>query len=153
LNWLFSGKFITYPNLKIALAEGNIGWIPYFLERAEYVIERQRYWTNRGEKFDGQGGVHNNIYIDWDTYDIRAAYHDHIFGCFLDDKAGLALLDVVGEDNVMVEVDYPHGDTTWPHSLKLMKERLVDLTPEQQYKILRGNAERLFNFTPVEPSL
>ncbi len=70
----------------------------------------------------------------------------------MDDKAGLRLLDLVGEDNVMVEVDYPHGDTTWPHSMKLMKERVADLTPEQQHKILRGNAERLFQFTPIEPS-
>lgn len=152
LNWLFSGKFITFPNLKIALAEGNIGWIPYFLERAEYVIERQRYWTNRGETFDGQGGTHNNIYIDWDSYDIRKAYHEHVFGCFLDDAAGLRLLDLVGEDNVMVEVDYPHGDTTWPHSLKLMKERVSGLTEEQQFKILRGNAERLFSFKGIEPT-
>lgn len=150
LNWLFSGLFIKYPNLKISLAEGNIGWIPYFLERAEYVIERQRYWTNRGEKFDGQGAVHNNIPIDWDNYDIRQAYHDHIYGCFLDDQAGLRLLDIIGEDNVMVEVDYPHGDTTWPHSLKLMKERTAMLTPDQQHKILRGNAERLFQFTPAK---
>lgn len=51
----------------------------------------------------------------------------------------------------MVEVDYPHGDTTWPHSMKLMKERLAGLTEAQQHKILRGNAERLFQFTAVEP--
>ena len=34
------------------------------------------------------------------------------------------MLDVVGEDNVMIEMDYPHSDTTWPHSIKLAHERL-----------------------------
>ena len=37
LAWLFSGYFQAYPNLKIALSEGEVGWIPYVLERAEYV--------------------------------------------------------------------------------------------------------------------
>ncbi|HZC51093.1 MAG TPA: amidohydrolase family protein, partial [Mycobacterium sp.] len=35
LSWLFSGMFTKYPKLKIALSEGEIGWMPYFLERAE----------------------------------------------------------------------------------------------------------------------
>ena len=47
LDWLFSGKFERYPGLKIALSEGSIGWIPYFLERAEQVIDKQRFWASR----------------------------------------------------------------------------------------------------------
>ena len=63
------------------------------------------------------------------------------------------MLDVVGEDNVMIEMDYPHSDTTWPHSIKLAQERLnaAGLSPEVQYKILRGNAEKLYRFTPSAP--
>jgi len=63
------------------------------------------------------------------------------------------MLDVVGEDNVMIECDYPHSDTTWPHSLKLAHERLdaAGLSPEVQFKILRGNAERLYQFEAAEP--
>jgi hypothetical protein len=47
--------------------------------------------------------------------------------------------------------DYPHSDTTWPHSIKLAHERLQGLTEDVQYKILRGNAERLYRFTPAPP--
>ncbi len=54
--------------------------------------------------------------------------------------------------NVMVEVEYPHSDTTWPDSIKLMRERVAELTSPQQYKVLRGNAERLFRFTPADPA-
>jgi predicted TIM-barrel fold metal-dependent hydrolase len=61
------------------------------------------------------------------------------------------MLDVIGEDNVMIETDYPHSDTTWPHSIKLAHERLDGLPEDVQYKILRGNAERLYRFTPSEP--
>jgi len=157
LAWLFSGLFTRFPNLKISLAEGNIGWIPYYLERAEYVWERQRYWNQKGQVFEMQsadGRAHGRLAsdFDYDHFDLRQLYLDHVYGCFLDDKAGLKLLEEVGEDNVMVEVDYPHSDTTWPDSMKLMNDRVAaaGLTAEQQWKVLRGNAERLFQFTPAE---
>lgn len=154
LSWLFSGIFQRYPDLKVSLAEGNIGWIPYFLERAEFVWERQRSWAQRGEVFDmqGDGAAHATMSADfsYDDFDVRRTYLDHIHGCFIDDKAGLALIDTVGEKNIMVEVDYPHSDTTWPESGKLMNERVAHLTQERRFKILRGNAERLFQFTPAE---
>jgi hypothetical protein len=37
--------------------------------------------------------------------------------------------------------------------LKLAHERLdaAGLTPEQQYKVMRGNAEKLYQFTPSAP--
>jgi predicted TIM-barrel fold metal-dependent hydrolase len=58
---------------------------------------------------------------------------------------------MVSEDNIMIETDYPHSDSTWPGSQKLAKQRLGHLPAETQYKILRGNAEKLFRFTPAEP--
>ena len=51
----------------------------------------------------------------------------------------------------MLETDYPHTDTTWPDCIDVAKKLLADLPPETQYKIQRGNAEKLFRFTPAEP--
>lgn len=156
LDWLFSGVFERFPGLKISLAEGNIGWIPYFLERAEQVIDKQRYWVQRGIDYDPgagskqartDGGAHT---IDYLNFDIRQSFRDHVYGCFIDDIAGIRNLDLIGEDNVMIETDYPHSDTTWPNSIKLARDRLAGLSPEVQYKVLRGNAERLFQFTPAD---
>ena len=36
---VFSPIFPKFPALKVALSEGGIGWIPYFLERIDYVHE------------------------------------------------------------------------------------------------------------------
>ena len=52
----------------------------------------------------------------------------------------------------MIETDYPHSDTTWPDSLEVARRLVQDLPPAVQRKVLRGNAERLFRFTPVEPT-
>jgi hypothetical protein len=54
LDWLFSGNFVKFPGLRIALSEGSIGWIPYFLERAEQVIDKQRFWASRRHHRRGQ---------------------------------------------------------------------------------------------------
>jgi predicted TIM-barrel fold metal-dependent hydrolase len=142
LTWLFSGYFTRLPNLKIALSEGNIGWIPFFLERAEQVIDKARYWAADAAKFRGHAGVQ----VDLKSLDVRDTYHQHVFGCFIDDVHGIRNLDVIGEDNVMVETDYPHADSTWPDCASLMADRLAHLSETTRHKILRGNAERIFHF-------
>ena len=43
-----------FPELKFSLTEGDIGWIPYFLQRAEHIQRRHSGWT-RHEFPDGWG--------------------------------------------------------------------------------------------------
>ena len=155
LDWLFSGNFDRYPNLKIALSEGSIGWIPYFLERAEQVIDKQRFWASR---FDidmnashERGEEKGEARFDLDT-DIRRLFKDHVFGTFIEDHAGLRLLDVIGEDNVMLECDYPHSDSTWPDTVTMANKWLGDLPEDVQHKITIGNACRVYDFTPADPA-
>jgi predicted TIM-barrel fold metal-dependent hydrolase len=155
LDWLFSGSFVRYPHLKIALSEGSIGWIPYFLERAEQVIDKQRFWASRfdidmnaSHERGEQKGVAR---FDLDT-DIRRLFKDHVYGTFIEDHAGLRLLDVIGEDNVMLECDYPHSDSTWPDTIELANKWLGDLPEDVQHKITVGNACRVYDFTPADPA-
>ncbi len=147
LAWLFSGMFQRYPKLKIALSEGEIGWIPYFLERAEQVLDKQRYWVQRGVTFSDHAGST----VDLNTLNIRDTFRDHVFGCFIEDAHGIASLGEIPEDNVMCETDYPHSDSTWPNCITVVKNLISHLPAETQYKLLRGNAERLYRFTPAQP--
>jgi predicted TIM-barrel fold metal-dependent hydrolase len=154
MDWIFSGLFERFPNIKIALSEGSIGWIPWVLERAQQVWTTQRFWVAKGQSLGNVGPVQDyDTHIDTEKIDVYRDYREHFYGCFIDDATGLGMLDVVGEDNVMIETDYPHSDTTWPYSLKLAHERLdaAGLSPEVQYKILRGNAEKLYQFEASEP--
>ncbi|NKQ54439.1 amidohydrolase [Amycolatopsis sp. K13G38] len=155
LDWLFSGNFQKYANLKIALSEGSIGWIPYFLERAEQVVDKQRFWASR---FDinmnashERGEAKGKAGFDLDT-DIRRLFKDHVYGTFIEDQAGVRLLDIIGEDNVMLECDYPHSDSTWPDTIEMANKWLGHLPDEVQHKITVGNAARVYNFTPASPA-
>jgi len=150
LSWLFSGLFQRFPNLKIALSEGEIGWMPYFLERAEQVLDKQRYWVMRGQKFMDHAKSDLGV-VDLDTLNIRELFREHVFGCFIEDHHGIASIDEIGEDNIMCETDYPHSDSTWPNCITAVKKVIGHLPAETQYKLLRANAERLYRFTPAEP--
>jgi predicted TIM-barrel fold metal-dependent hydrolase len=159
LDWLFGPVFVRYPGVKIALSEGGIGWMPYFLERAEQVLDKQRFWASQGErevvggllKPGGKAGGPRQSEVDLLTLDIRRTFRDHVFGCFIEDQAGLDNIHHIGVDNVMIETDYPHSDSTWPNSIQVAHKQLDRFDDETKYKILRGNAERLFHFTPAEP--
>lgn len=129
-DWLFSGKLVKYPDLTLAYSEGQIGWIPYILERADDVWREHRAW----------GGVKDLIPEPPSTY-----YFKNIYGCFFRDRHGLVSLDEVGEDNITFETDYPHTDSTWPDT-KQVAERLIDgIADEAVYKIMRGNAIRMLH--------
>ncbi len=133
-DWLFSGKLVQFPNLKIAYSEGQIGWIPYALERADDVWLEHRAWA----------GVQDIVPEPPSTY-----FHRQVFGCFFRDKHGLDSLDTIGVDNVTFETDYPHTDSTWPHTKKVAEEMMEGLSAEQVYKIVRGNAIRMLSLDRV----
>ena len=108
LAWLFSDYFERMPGLKIALSEGNIGWMPYFIERAEQVIDKQRHWAKQtSTAFYNNDVKTEQVMADLDHLDVRGRIRQHMFGCFIEEISGLRSLDIIGEDNVMMETDYP----------------------------------------------
>jgi predicted TIM-barrel fold metal-dependent hydrolase len=152
LAWLFADWFDRYPTLKVALSEGNVGWMPYYLERAQQVVEKQRYWVSKGIEINAYDQVMANApQTDLFAFDATERFRRHIFGCFIEDHAGISMIERIGEDNIMIETDYPHSDSTWPNCIEAARKQIGHLDEEVQYKILRGNAERLYRFTPAEP--
>ena len=129
-DWLYSAKLVQFPDLKLAYSEGQIGWIPYALERADTVWDHHDSWMDNKARIPEPPS----------TY-----YTGRIFGCFTADRHGLRSLDEVGVDNICFETDYPHTDTTWPHSRSYVEEMLGGFDDEVAYKVLRGNAIRMLS--------
>ena len=63
---------------------------------------------------------------------------------FQDDPVGLALLDFCNEDHILWASDYPHPDSTFPDSQRIVAEQMAHITPAQQRKILRENPIALY---------
>jgi predicted TIM-barrel fold metal-dependent hydrolase len=127
-DFLMSGVFERIPDLQVAYSEGQIGWIPYVLDRADKVWQENRGW----------GGVSEKV-----TRPPSELYREHVFGCFFDDPHGLRSLDEIGVDTVTFETDYPHSDSTWPHSRKVAMDIMAGLDDETIVKIVRSNAIRM----------
>ena len=133
-DFLFSGVLVRFPELKLAYSEGQIGWIPYALERADNTWKYHSSWTDSDETIPDPPS----------TY-----YKGRVFGCFTNDVHGVESIEQVGEDNVCFETDYPHTDTTWPFVQREVERMTKGLTDEQRYKVLRGNAIRMLDLDRV----
>jgi predicted TIM-barrel fold metal-dependent hydrolase len=131
IDWLLSGLFDKYPGLKVSFSEAGIGWMPYVLEHVDRTWLKHAEWSKSPVK------------------DLPSSYFaDHVFGCFIDDPVGARMATELGIDNILVETDYPHADTIWPNSQKVLMGQLTHLSDEDREKVLRTNAERLFRFKP-----
>jgi predicted TIM-barrel fold metal-dependent hydrolase len=128
IDWLYSGLLVKFPKLKLAYSESQIGWIPYALERADVVWEHHDSWIQAKKRIPEPPSSY---------------YFGRIYGCFTIDDHGVKSIDEAGEDNICFETDYPHTDTTWPDSRAYVEKLATHLTPEQLYKVVRGNAIKM----------
>ena len=122
-DWIFSKSLVRFPNLKIAFAESQAGWVPFQLERMDSV------WR------DGVGGV-----------DLPTAPSEQVKGrvwsCVFDDLTGLKNRHEIGIEMIVFETDYPHSDGTFPHSRKVAHELFsqAGMNAEECLQVLRTNA-------------
>lgn len=131
-DWIHMEIWQKYPNMRITLAEGGVGWIPYFIERADITHDRHHEWTNA--RFGGK--LPSEV------------FKKHFVSCFIEEKFGVEILDHLNEDMVTWECDYPHADTTWPRSPEVLWDSVKDLAPARIDKITHLNAMREYKFDP-----
>lgn len=129
---LWSPVLRKYPTLTIALSEGGIGWIPYFLERVDRVYRQHRAWTHQdfGDKLPSE------------------VFNERIVTCFITDEFGVASRDRMNIDNITWELDYPHSDSTWPAGPEELATHFVGVPDDDIAKITHLNAMRIFSYDP-----
>ena len=130
---LWSPVLRKYPNIKITLSEGGVGWIPFFLERADFTYQHHKAWTHQ----------------DFGDLLPSDVFRRNFWVCFIDDDTGLDHLDMIGKHHVMYEVDYPHSDSTWPQSPELIWKRLSRFDEETITEITHGCALELLQHRPT----
>ncbi|MGE2817969.1 amidohydrolase family protein [Mycobacterium heidelbergense] len=127
-DWLFSGILARHPRLKVAMSEGQVGWMPFALQRIDDVWER-------GEMYESN--LHDRVPAPPSSY-----IEGRLYGCIFDDVTGLRARDVVGMGQIMFETDYPHGDSTFPNSAAVAGKlaAAAELTERETWQFVRGNA-------------
>ena len=130
VDWLFSRLPVSFPKLKIVLSEGGIGWVPMLLDRLNFCIR---------DNHAGYADTWRNIEISPSDLLLRNFYFNSI-----EDPAGYALRHRIGVENIMVESDYPHPDSTWPDTQEVLRSQLKEFPREETDLITYKNAERVF---------
>ena len=130
---LWAAFWHRFPELRFSLTEGDIGWIPYFIQRAEHTMSRHNGWM-RHESPQGLGPAE--------------LFRERIICCFINDRVGIKLLDEFNVDNVCWESDFPHSDSSWPNGPERFAELTAELEDGVVNKISHQNAMRHFQFDP-----
>jgi predicted TIM-barrel fold metal-dependent hydrolase len=134
---ILAGTFVRFPELKVALSEGGIGWISFYLDRLDRHVWNHR-WT--GLKIAEKDMTPTEL------------WNRNFLGCFITDPAALRVRDRIGIDTIAWECDYPHSDSTWPRSPEMVWGELTaaGATEEEIHKITWQNASRFFSFDPFK---
>ncbi|MBO0854223.1 MAG: amidohydrolase [Nocardia sp.] len=127
---IWSPAVRKFPDLRFALSEGGIGWVPYFLERIDRVYKMHKAWTHQ----DFGGKLPSEVFLE------RVAL------CFIDDAFGVEARDHLNLDMVNWECDYPHSDSTWPLAPESLHSYLEGVPDSDIDKITHENALRLYSF-------
>ena len=128
VDFLYSMLPVRFPGLKICMSEGGIGWVAGLIDRLEHA---KRY---------------NALFGTWANQPMtpREVLARHFWFCSLDDPSTFSTVDSIGRERVMVEVDYPHTDTSWPDSQALWKRSLQGQPDDLVERVTWRNASELF---------
>lgn len=124
---IFGGVLENFPRLKVVSVEGNVGWLGYFLEKSDRTYKRHRHHT--GLKLPNPPSFY---------------FHRQVLATFIEDKVGVQIRNTIGVDSLMWAADYPHTDTTFPNSRRYLDEHFAGVPAEDRYKIVAGNAVKLY---------
>ncbi len=126
---IFSGALERHPGLKLVLAESGVGWLPYFLARMD--LE----WRNLRDK------------LDFATRTPPSElFHRQVLATFEEEELGPELIPLLGADTCMWASDYPHTDSTFPHSRHAIEQTLGTLPEADRHMITVSNCARSYGF-------
>lgn len=130
-DWLWSGYPVRHPDLQIVLAEGGLGWVPMLADRLDYIVDV----SGHGRRA-------------WMSDELRPTdvLRRNFWFCSLDDPSIWPIRDRIGVDHILVEVDYPHADSTWPDTPAFLVDRLAALSADEVAAVTHRNAEELFRW-------
>ena len=133
INLAFSPVLRKFPEIQFVLSEGGIGWIPALLERAD------RMWE---------------IHKAWDTLEMARTpseiFADNFYCCWVGERTGVLMREAIGVDRITFETDYPHAETPFPHSQKMIEETMAGVPADEVAMMTYRNAARAFRWEVPE---
>ncbi len=125
--FIYSGMFDRFPDLKMVAAECGAGWIPHFLEHMDDHWWRNRVWSGSGLELLPSEYFKRN----WSATFIREPF-------------AVQVRHHIGVRNLMWSNDYPHHRHDWPYSRRVIEDSFVGVPEEEKRRMICGNAQELY---------
>jgi predicted TIM-barrel fold metal-dependent hydrolase len=125
------GILEKHPKMRVAFLEGNVGWLPWLLDRLD-------------EHYEIQYGV-NRVMLPHkpSEYFKRQCYTS----LDADERGNARVIEEIGDANFVFSTDFPHPDAKFPRAVAtFLKE---DIPDEKKRLILWDNCRRLYGL-PLE---
>ena len=137
LQLALTGVFDRLPRLHLFFGETQIGWIPFFLEMSEARYERHRYWAER--------------LLNWKPMERQPTDYirEHCYWGFQHDRVGVELRDKIGVDRLIWAVDFPHQDSEWPNSMRLVDWNFGGVPDDEKHRMVAGNVIDFFHLDAI----
>ncbi len=133
-NMITTGVFERFPALKFIGTEVHTGWVPYYLERFDESVRRNRR--------------------DWNLPLLPSEYfRRNVSVVYVVDESGAANRYDIGVANIMWGPDFPHSSSAWPMDYQLGHEILerAGATPSEIERIMWRNAAEIYKLPYDEP--
>ena len=129
-NLILARIFDRFPGLKAVSVESGVGWIPFILETLDYEMSENAPRELAQMKKMPSEYFRSNLYA---TFWFENARNNLP-----------ALIEAVGEDNILFETDFPHPTCLYPSPLKTVEEKMKTLSDTARRKIMGENARALY---------
>jgi predicted TIM-barrel fold metal-dependent hydrolase len=136
---IFAGVFDRFPTLRIFFAENQIGWVPFFMEQADERYERHWWWAQ------------NLLGVKRLERPPSEYVREHCYWGFQGDRVGIELREHIGVDRAIWASDFPHQESNWPESRKLIERIFAGVPEQEQYRMVCGNAVEFFHLEDYVP--
>jgi predicted TIM-barrel fold metal-dependent hydrolase len=124
---IFAGVLERFPQLRLVSVENDIGWIPHFLQRLDHSYEKYRY-------------LEKEAIPNPPSHYFRR----QVAATFQDDRVGVVARHFIGVKNLMWASDFPHSDSTWPHSREVIERDFEGVPDDERRMMIADNAAALY---------
>jgi predicted TIM-barrel fold metal-dependent hydrolase len=126
---IFGGVFERHPRLRIVSVENDIGWIPHYLGRLDHA--GRKYGAFAPTKLRTKPSE---------------TFRRHVAATFQEDPLGVELRDDIGVECLLWASDYPHSDSTWPHSRDVVARDFAGVPEDELRRMVFDNTARVYGF-------
>jgi predicted TIM-barrel fold metal-dependent hydrolase len=126
--FVLGGVFERHPRLRLVCVEADAGWVPHFMYRMDHAWERHRYWLPAGTLSRAPSEY----------------FREHVYTTFQDDWVAFQVTGLCNVRRLMWANDFPHSDSTWPHSRDVLTRQAGHLSEAERDLILHDNVAELY---------